>query len=182
MVNRNKINIVNAKITDIIPANQALLINVSYPLTVSGPNMETVTSAASTTKFTYIDANNFSYEFEEESSGTDTISSEYTVDFYTRIVDPAGLTGLYSNGTVIFENILNLGAASILAKCKREKEMTKIKKEFGEEVGSGYTSDPSTIRYLSKFALKYKDEGIFRKSWVTWKKAFDLLKQEKLNF
>lgn len=79
-------------------------------------------------------------------------------------------------------NHVAVAAASILAKCKREEEMTKIKKEFGEEIGSGYTSDPSTIRYLNKFALKYKDEGIFRKSWITWKKAFDILSQQTLDF
>ena len=66
VVNRNKINIVNAKITDIVPADQALLINASYPLTVTGLNSESITSAASTANFTYTDANNFSYEFSEE--------------------------------------------------------------------------------------------------------------------
>jgi len=80
------------------------------------------------------------------------------------------------------KNHVAVAAASILAKCKREEEMEKIKEKFGNEIGSGYTSDPLTIKYLHKFALKHKDEGIFRKTWITWKKAFDNLSQQTLDF
>ena len=80
------------------------------------------------------------------------------------------------------KNHVAVAAASILAKCVREKEMKKLKEEFGEEIGSGYCSDPLTMRYLNKFAAKHKDSGIFRKTWITWKKAFDNLSQQTLNF
>ncbi|MBT4377088.1 ribonuclease HII [archaeon] len=77
-------------------------------------------------------------------------------------------------------NHLAVGAASILAKSIREKEMTKLKKIYGEEIGSGYTSDPSTIRFLEKYAAKHQNTGLFRKTWITWKKAFDNLSQQTL--
>jgi ribonuclease HII len=79
------------------------------------------------------------------------------------------------------KNHIAVSAASILAKCVREREMDKIKKIYGGEVGSGYTSDPATQKFLEKFAIKHKDKGIFRKSWVTWKNAKDRLGQRTLN-
>ena len=75
---------------------------------------------------------------------------------------------------------ISVGAASILAKCVREKEMKELKKIYGEELGSGYTSDPLTIKFLEKFAEKYKDKGIFRKTWTTWQKAIKKLEQQTL--
>jgi len=111
-VNRNRVNIVNAKIVDSIPADQALLIDASHPFTVSGLNSETITAAASTANFTYTDTNNFSYEFPEETVGTDTISTQYTVTFYTRIVDPSGLDKLYSNGNKNYQNSVTLTSDS----------------------------------------------------------------------
>ena len=78
------------------------------------------------------------------------------------------------------KNHLCVSAASILAKCKREEEMKKLKEKYGEGIGSGYTSDPLTRRFLEKFAHKHKNDGIFRKSWITWKNASGNLEQRKL--
>ena len=78
------------------------------------------------------------------------------------------------------KNHIAVSAASILAKDVREKEMTKLKKIYGSEIGSGYTSDPLTIKFLEKFADKHKDKGIFRKTWVTWKNAYNKIGQRKL--
>ena len=47
-------------------------------------------------------------------------------------------------------------------------------------MGSGYPSDPATIRFLEKNAKKLQNEGIFRRSWVTYKKAYDNLNQKTL--
>jgi ribonuclease HII len=77
-------------------------------------------------------------------------------------------------------NHVAVSAASILAKSQREKEMNKLRKKYGEEIGSGYTSDPATQRFLQKYAEKYSKDGIFRKTWITWKKAKRDLKQKKL--
>jgi len=78
------------------------------------------------------------------------------------------------------QNHVAVSAASILAKSQREKEMDKLRKKYGNEIGSGYTSDPATQRFLQKYADKYKDDGIFRKTWITWKKASENLGQRKL--
>lgn len=73
-----------------------------------------------------------------------------------------------------------VSAASILAKSIREKEMKKLKDKYGEEIGSGYASDPSTCKFLEKYAKKYKDDGIFRQTWATWKNAINIQNQKKL--
>ena len=73
-----------------------------------------------------------------------------------------------------------VSAASILAKSKREEEMDILKKKFGEEIGSGYTSDPLTVKFLQKNAEKHKEAGIFRTSWKTWKVATLNVGQKKL--
>jgi ribonuclease HII len=78
------------------------------------------------------------------------------------------------------QNHVSVSAASVLAKCVREKEMAKLKEKYGEEIGSGYCSDPLTCRFLEKNADKYKDAGIFRKTWSTWKTASNNLGQKKL--
>ena len=78
------------------------------------------------------------------------------------------------------KNHVSVSAASILAKCVREKEVEKLKEKYGVEIGSGYCSDPLTIRFLEKYADKHKDKGIFRKTWITWKKAYEKLGQNTL--
>jgi ribonuclease HII len=78
------------------------------------------------------------------------------------------------------KNHVSVSAASILAKCLREKEMTKLKKIYGEIIGSGYTSDPVTKKFLEKYHQKYEDRGIFRKTWATWKNVIAKSKQRKL--
>ncbi len=78
------------------------------------------------------------------------------------------------------KNHISVSAASVLAKCVREKEMAKIKKIYGDEIGSGYTSDLLTQKFIEKFAEKHKDKGIFRKTWITWKNAYKKIGQRKL--
>ena len=50
------------------------------------------------------------------------------------------------------KNHVAVSAASVLAKSAREKEMDKLKEKYGSEIGSGYTSDPTTIDFLEKNA------------------------------
>jgi ribonuclease HII len=45
---------------------------------------------------------------------------------------------------------LIVGAASIIAKVTRDREIEKIKKETGIEFNSGYTSDPVTQKYIAQ--------------------------------
>ena len=78
-------------------------------------------------------------------------------------------------------NHVSVSAASIIAKDVREKEMTILKEKYGHEIGSGYSSDPNTMKFLEKHANKYKDEGLFRKTWITWKNAAANIEQTKLS-
>jgi ribonuclease HII len=57
-------------------------------------------------------------------------------------------------------------AASILAKVKREEEMDKIKKKYGD-TGPGYPANPATQKFVKENYLKYPE--IFRHSWSTFK-------------
>lgn len=74
-------------------------------------------------------------------------------------------------------------AASILAKVAREEEVHKLKQKYKDigDIGSGYPSDPSTISFLKKHGKKLKDEGIFRKTWHTWKNMFPEKSQSSLS-
>ncbi len=78
------------------------------------------------------------------------------------------------------KNHLAVSAASILAKCIREREMDKLRELYGVEIGSGYTSDPSTLKFLEKNAQKHEDSGIFRKSWETWRVTINKISQRRL--
>lgn len=80
------------------------------------------------------------------------------------------------------KNYTAVGAASILAKCVREKEMAKLKEKYGEEIGSGYCHDPVTCAFLGKYAKKHEKDGLFRQSWSTWQNACRNLEQKKLFF
>jgi ribonuclease HII len=77
-------------------------------------------------------------------------------------------------------NHVAVSAASILAKTTREIEMSKLKEKYGNEIGSGYSSDPVSCRFLEKHAQKYKEDGLFRQTWSTWKNACAANEQKKL--
>jgi ribonuclease HII len=75
---------------------------------------------------------------------------------------------------------VSVSAASILAKSEREKQMDILKKEYGPEIGSGYTSDTLTQKFVKKYAEKYANKGIFRKCWETYQNAIKDKAQMKL--
>ncbi len=74
-------------------------------------------------------------------------------------------------------NFLPCSASSIIAKCAREDEMDKIKKEYGN-TGPGYTSNPVTQEFLKNNWDKHPE--IFRKSWISWKNHRNGKEQKKL--
>jgi ribonuclease HII len=78
-------------------------------------------------------------------------------------------------------NHISVSAASIIAKSVREKEMSKLKEKYGNEIGSGYSSDPLTSKFVAKNAKKFNSHGIFRKTWSTWKTAMAVNEQKKLH-
>ena len=79
------------------------------------------------------------------------------------------------------QNHIAVSAASIIAKHIREFEMDKLREKYGREIGSGYSSDPATIKYLEYHADKHGEDGLFRKTWETWKVAFNKLGQKRLS-
>lgn len=63
-----------------------------------------------------------------------------------------------------------VSAASILAKVSRDREIEKLKKEVGD-FGSGYPSDPRTVKFLKEWIAAKKSPPPFtRLSWKTWKR------------
>ncbi len=68
-------------------------------------------------------------------------------------------------------------AASILAKVKREEEMDKIKKIYGN-TGPGYSSNKITQKFVKENWEKYPE--IFRKTWATFKNHQKMKNQKKL--
>lgn len=59
-----------------------------------------------------------------------------------------------------------VSAASIVAKVTRDRMLQEISEEFGEDIGSGYPSDPRTMDFIKKWI---KDNGMSpkhtRNSW-----------------
>lgn len=78
------------------------------------------------------------------------------------------------------KNHVSVSAASILAKCIREKEMTLLKEKYGNGIGSGYCHDPLTRKFLDEHFKSHKKEGIFRKTWKTWKDLSAKKEQKRL--
>ena len=61
-----------------------------------------------------------------------------------------------------------VAAASILAKVRRDLSVREIEKAVGREIGSGYPSDPATIRFLESWVGEHGDlPPVARQSWKT---------------
>ncbi|OIO21198.1 ribonuclease HII [Candidatus Micrarchaeota archaeon CG11_big_fil_rev_8_21_14_0_20_47_5] len=60
-----------------------------------------------------------------------------------------------------------VGAASIMAKVTRDREIERIKEIVGEDFGSGYTSDTRTMAFLSKHVGDEKLAPYIRTKWKT---------------
>ena len=74
-------------------------------------------------------------------------------------------------------NYIESGAASILAKVTRDREIEKIKKKYGN-CGPGYPSNQIKINFLKENWNKYPE--IFRQSWASYKKHKDAKNQKGL--
>lgn len=62
-----------------------------------------------------------------------------------------------------------VSAASIIAKVERDKEIERLRREYGD-FGSGYPTDPKTISFLKSWVERYNSYPDFvRKSWKTAK-------------
>jgi ribonuclease HII len=67
-----------------------------------------------------------------------------------------------------------VSAASVVAKARREEAVARITEELGEDLGSGYPSDPKTIAFLEKWIM---EKGVLpshtRASWKTAQRLLD---------
>lgn len=78
------------------------------------------------------------------------------------------------------EKYVVVGAASIVAKVRRDASIRELEKKIGERIGSGYPSDPITKEFLKKVVLKdFLEQGELP-SYVraSWKTAKELLKNK----
>jgi ribonuclease HII len=109
-----------------------------------------------------------SADVDEERFGRE-IAAE--LDFELEIVSKHGADDFYPI----------VSAASIIAKTTRDAEVWKIKEEIGEEIGSGYPSDPVTIKFLEGWVEGY---GVLppytRKSWKTAQRILDRAKTSRI--
>lgn len=67
------------------------------------------------------------------------------------------------------DKYLIVGAASIVAKVTRDREIEKIKKEIGVDFNSGYTSDPVTQKIVADRKSYPLLDKYLRKKWSTLK-------------
>jgi ribonuclease HII len=75
-----------------------------------------------------------------------------------------------------------VSAASILAKVRRDEQVRMIEQEIGEPIGSGYTSDPNTIRFLESWLERYDElPPHTRKSWDTSNRLLSMKAVKKLD-
>lgn len=78
-------------------------------------------------------------------------------------------------------NHLIVGAASIIAKVAREKELEKLKRKFKIDFGSGYPGDPKTKEFVKKYYADKEFGRLFRKSWATYTAIADKKNQKNLD-
>ncbi len=78
-------------------------------------------------------------------------------------------------------NYLIVGAASIIAKVAREKELEKLRKKFKLDFGSGYPADPKTKKFADENWNNSKISHLFRKSWETYRKIATRGNQKNLS-
>ncbi len=67
------------------------------------------------------------------------------------------------------ENYPVVGAASIIAKVTRDREIRSVKERIGIDLGSGYPADPSTVKFLRENWNRKEYSSLFRKSWASYK-------------
>ncbi|MDF2956543.1 MAG: Ribonuclease HII [Candidatus Alkanophagales archaeon MCA70_species_1] len=78
------------------------------------------------------------------------------------------------------EKYVVVGAASIIAKVRRDASIRELEKKIGERIGSGYPADPLTREFLKKVVLKEFLEKKKLPSYVraSWRTVKELLRSE----
>ena len=96
----------------------------------------------------------------------------YTLYLKEKIVVPCQIVAEHKAD----EKYMAVAAASILAKVTRDRAIQDIKRQIGENIGSGYPADPITKAFVKEHYKKYP--AIFRKSWASYK-ALEQKKSQK---
>jgi ribonuclease HII len=75
-----------------------------------------------------------------------------------------------------------VSAASIMAKTTRDAEIRKIAQEIGEDFGSGYPSDTTTIQFLERWIEVHGEPPPHtRLSWKTTQRLLNRAKSKKID-
>ena len=74
-----------------------------------------------------------------------------------------------------------VSAASILAKVERDKAIEAIKEEVGVDFGSGYPTDPRTLRFLRECLARGRLPDFVRKSWRTVREMAAAMRTHRLD-
>ena len=77
------------------------------------------------------------------------------------------------------QNYPVVGAASILAKVERDKEMKDLSEKLHMELGSGYPSDPRAIKAV-KMMIHTPLEKYVRRTWYTFSRVKGEKEQRRL--
>ncbi len=86
---------------------------------------------------------------------------------------------IYSFHKADTDNII-VSCASIIAKVTRDNEIVKLKKSLGKDIGSGYPSDPKTIRFIHNEINVKGSKNYIRFSWKPVKQIINKNIQTKL--
>lgn len=74
-----------------------------------------------------------------------------------------------------------VGAASILAKVRRDRLIAELAREYGE-IGSGYPGDPTTRSFLVEYVRTHGDlPACARRSWKTCREVLAMAEQSDLD-
>jgi ribonuclease HII len=86
---------------------------------------------------------------------------------------------IYSFHKADSDNVI-VSCASIIAKVTRDNEIVKIQKSLGKDIGSGYPSDPKTIRFIHNEINVKGSKNYIRFSWKPVKQIINKNIQTKL--
>ena len=104
-------------------------------------------------------------------------SKTFVPDLESKLTAKTKITAEYKADV----NYISVGAASIIAKVERDRQVRALEKEYGLELGSGYPSDPATKRYMESL-IRSRDTlpDYVRSSWKTTKEILEKKTQKTL--
>lgn len=104
-------------------------------------------------------------------------SKTFVPDLESKLTAKTKITAEYKADV----NHISVGAASIIAKVERDRQIRTLEEEHGLQLGSGYPSDPATKRYMESL-IRSRDTfpDYVRRSWKTTKEIMEKKTQKSL--